>query len=111
MPMTNDEGRELCPSELLENLETLAMWMEELLTNNGSDQLSDDGGLEYRNYSEPTLEVMAYTLAHAKILHLIAAHLFLLRQDDITEEQMHHSIDAGIEKMELLNPFSEEEEE
>lgn len=111
--MINDkqESDGLDPNELIENLNMMAAWTHEILVNNGSDELNEEGGLAYRHYRPETQTVIASAFAYARILHVLSAAIFALHQNDISEEQFHHAIDEGINQLEASIPFQDDEEQ
>jgi len=100
-----DENDGLDPNQLIENLNMMAIWTHDILRNNGSDELNDEGGLAYRDYEPATQTTIASAFAYARILHVLSASIFALHQGDISEEQFHHAIDGGMNELEASSPF------
>ena len=98
-------------NQLIDNLDMMARWTHEILRNNGSDELNDDGGLKYRDYEPATQTAIASAFAYARILHVLSAAIFVLHQGDISEEQFHHAIDAGMNRLEESSPFQDDDEQ
>jgi hypothetical protein len=109
--MSEQDDTEFDPNKFIDSLDMMAAWLHEILANNGSDELNDEGGLAYKDYEPATQTAIASAFAYAKILRVLSAEIFQLHQGDISEEQFHHAIDEGINRLEENNPFSEEEEE
>jgi hypothetical protein len=120
--MINDEHEEqekpdeqechgLDPNQLIDNLDMMARWTHEILKNNGSDELNDEGGLKYRDYEPATQTAIASAFAYARILHVLSAAIFVLHQGDISEEQFHHAIDEGMSRLEESSPFQDNNEQ
>jgi len=107
----NDEQDGLDPVQLINNLDMFAIWTHDLLRNNGSDELNDEGGLKYRDYEPATMTVIASAFAYARILHVLSAAIFVLHQGDISEEQFHHAIDEGMNRLEESSPFQDNNEQ
>lgn len=104
------ESDGLDPNQLIENLNMMAAWTREILANNGSDEVNDEGGLAYRHYRSETQTVIASAFAYARILHVLSAAIFALHQGDISEEQFHHAIDEGMNILEESCPFEDDED-
>lgn len=98
-------------NQLINNLDMMARWTHEILRNNGSDELNDEGGLKYRNYEPATQTAIASAFAYARILHVLSAAIFVLHQGDISEEQFHHAIDEGMNRLEESSPFQDDDEQ
>ena len=98
-------------NQLIDNLDMMARWTHEILRNNGSDELNDEGGLKYRDYEPATQTAIASAFAYARILHVLSAAIFVLHQGDISEEQFHHAIDAGMNRLEESSPFQDDDEQ
>ena len=98
-------------NQLIDNLEMMARWTHEILKNNGSDELNDEGGLKYRDYEPATQTAIASAFAYARILHVLSAAIFVLHQGDISEEQFHHAIDEGMNRLEESSPFQDNDEQ
>ena len=98
-------------NQLIDNLEMMARWTHEILKNNGSDELNDEGGLKYRDYEPATQTAIASAFAYARILHVLSAAIFVLHQGDISEEQFHHAIDEGMNRLEESSPFQDDDEQ
>ena len=98
-------------NQLIDNLEMMARWTHEILRNNGSDELNDEGGLKYRDYEPATQTAIASAFAYARILHVLSAAIFVLHQGDISEEQFHHAIDEGMNRLEESSPFQDNDEQ
>lgn len=98
-------------NQLIENLDMMARWTHEILKNNGSDELNDEGGLKYRDYEPATQTAIASAFAYARILHVLSAAIFVLHQGDISEEQFHHAIDEGMNRLEESSPFQDDDEQ
>ena len=105
------ENDGLDPNQLIENLNMMAAWTHNLLRNNGSDELNDEGGLKYRDYEPATQTAIASAFAYARILHVLSASIFVLHQGDISEEQFHHAIDEGMNRLEESSPFQDNSEQ
>ena len=101
----------LDPNQLIDNLNKMAGWTHEILRNNGSDELNDEGGLKYRDYEPATQTVIASAFAYARILHVLSAAIFVLHQGGISEEQFHHAIDEGMNRLEESSPFQDNDEQ
>jgi hypothetical protein len=76
MPMNNndeeqDENDGLNANQLIDNLDMMARWTHEILRNNGSDELNEEGGLKYRDYEPATQTAIASAFAYARILHVL----------------------------------------
>ena len=113
MPVNNmneQDDTEFDPNEFIENLDMVASWLHEILVNNGSDELNDEGGLAYKDYDTATQTAIASAFAYARILRVLSAEIFQLHQGDISEEQFHHAIDEGMNELDETNPFNKEEE-
>ena len=108
--MSEQDDTEFDPNEFIENLDMVASWLHEILVNNGSNELNDEGGLAYKNYEPATQTAIASAFAYARILRVLSAEIFQLHQGDMSEEQFHHSIDEGMDKLEESSPFKDEEE-
>ena len=98
-------------NQLINNLDMMARWTHEILRNNGSDELNEEGGLKYRNYEPATQTAIASAFAYARILHVLSAAIFVLHQGDISEEQFHHAIDEGMNRLEESSPFQDDDEQ
>ena len=118
--MINDEHEEqekpdgqdgLDANQLIDNLDMMARWTHEILRNNGSDELNDEGGLKYRDYEPATQTAIASAFAYARILHVLSAAIFVLHQGDISEEQFHHAIDERMNRLEESSPFQDDDEQ
>jgi hypothetical protein len=109
MSEQNDAG--LDPNKFIESLDMMAAWLHEILANNGSDELNDEGGLAYKDYDTATQTAIASAFAYSRILRVLSDQIFQLHQGDISEEQFHHAINEGIDELKESSPFSEEEEE
>jgi hypothetical protein len=102
------DGQEgLDPNQLIGNLDMMAIWTHDILRNNGSDELNEEGGLKYRDYEPATQTAIASAFAYARILHVLSAAIFVLHQGDISEEQFHHAIDEGMNELEASSPFQD----
>jgi hypothetical protein len=101
----------LDPNQLIDNLNMMATWTHDILRNNGSDELNDEGGLAYRDYEPATQTTIASAFAYARILHVLSSAIFALHQGDISEEQFHHAIDEGMNELEASSPFQDDEEQ
>ena len=97
----------LDPNQLIGNLDMMARWAHDILRNNGSDELNEEGGLKYRDYEPATQTAIASAFAYARILHVLSAAIFVLHQGDISEEQFHHAIDEGMNELEASSPFQD----
>ena len=106
-----DEQDGLDANQLIDNLDRMARWTHEILRNNGSNELNDEGGLKYRNYEPATQTAIASAFAYARILHVLSAAIFVLHQGDISEEQFHHAIDEGMNRLEESSPFQDNDEQ
>lgn len=93
----------LNPSELIDQLEGLAAWAENIVYNNESTEIDEDCNPIGKNYSQETLETFAAINAHANLLRVLTRNSFLLWQGDFTEEQMHHAIDEDLNKLQAEN--------
>jgi len=109
--MSEQDTSEFDPNEFIDSLDIIASWLHEILVNNGSDELNDEGGPAYQDYDTATQTAIASAFAYSRILRVLSAEIFQLHQGDISEEQFHHAIDEGINELEENSPFSEEEEE
>ena len=107
----SDNIRSLDPNEAIEKIDTLAGWLLEIMANNGSDELNEEGGFAYQHYSPATMTAIASAFAYARLLRMISANIFQLHQGDLTEEQFHHALEEEADKLEKTNPFTEYEEE
>jgi hypothetical protein len=101
----------LDPNQLIGNLDMMARWTHDILRNNGSDELNEEGGLKYRDYEPATQTAIASAFAYARILHVLSAAIFVLHQGDISEEQFHHAIDEGMNRLEESSPFQDNNEQ
>jgi hypothetical protein len=108
LKMKENDG--LDPNQLIENLSMMAIWTHDLLRNNGSDELNDEGGLAYRDYKPATQTAIASAFAYTRILHVLSSAIFALNQGDISEEQFHHAIDEGMNELEASSPFNNDDE-
>jgi len=106
-----DENDGLNANQLIDNLDMMARWTHEILRNNGSDELNEEGGLKYRDYEPATQTAIASAFAYARILHVLSAAIFVLHQGDISEEQFHHAIDEGMNRLEESSPFQDSNDE
>jgi len=106
-----DENDGLDANQLIDNLDMMARWTHDLLRNNGSNELNDEGGLKYRDYEPATQTAIASAFAYARILHVLSASIFALHQGDISEEQFHHAIDEGMNRLEESSPFQDNNEQ
>jgi len=107
--MSEQDDTEFDPNEFIESLDMVASWLHEILVNNGSDEINDEGGLAYKDYEPATQTAIASAFAYARILRVLSAEIFQLHQGDISEEQFHHAIDEGMDRLEESSPFSDEE--
>jgi len=107
----NDNIRSLDPNEAIDQIETLGSWLLEIMANNGSDELNEEGGLAYQHYSPATMTAIASAFAYARLLRMISANIFQLHQGDLTEEQFHHALEEGANELEESNPFTEYNDE
>lgn len=98
--MSEQDNTEFDPNEFIDSLDMIASWLHEILVNNGSDELNDEGGLTYQDYEPATQTAIASAFAYARILRVLSAEIFQLHQGDISEEQFHHAIDEGMDKLE-----------
>lgn len=98
------------PNELINNLDMMAAWLHEILVNNGSSKLNDEGGLAYRDYEPATQTAIASAFAYARILRVLSGEIFQLHQGNISEEQFHHAIDEGMDRLEESIQFKDKEE-
>jgi hypothetical protein len=103
-----DENDGLDPNQFIDNLNMMAIWTHDLLKNNGSNELNDEGGPAYRDYEPATQTTIASAFAYARILHVLSAAIFALNQGDISEEQFHHAIDEGMNELEASRPFQDD---
>jgi len=108
--MSEQDNDGFDPNELINNLDMMASWLHEILVNNGSDELSDEGGLAYKDYEPATQTAIASAFAYARILRVLSGEIFQLHQGDISEEQFHHAIDEGMDRLEESSPFRDDEE-
>jgi hypothetical protein len=108
--MSEQDDAEFDPNEFIESLDMMAAWLHEILANNGSDELNDEGGPAYQDYDTATQTAIASAFAYSRILRVLSAQIFQLHQGDISEEQFHHAIDEGMNELDETNPFSDEEE-
>ena len=106
-----DEQDGLDPNQLIDHLDMMAIWTHDILKNNGSDELNEDGGLAYRDYEPATQTAIASAFAYARILRVLSAEIFQLHQGDISEEQFHHAIDEGMNRLEESSPFTDNDEQ
>jgi len=108
--MSKQDDTEFDPNEFIDSLDMMAAWLHETLVNNGSDELNDEGGLTYQDYELATQTAIASAFAYSRILRVLSAEIFQLHQGDISEEQFHHAIDEGMDRLEESSPFRDEEE-
>ena len=110
-PDEQDKQDGLDPNQLIDHLEMMAIWTHDILRNNGSDELNEEGGLAYRDYEPATQTAIASAFAYARILRVLSAAIFELHQGDISEEQFHHAIDEGMNELEASSPFIDNDEQ
>ena len=108
--MNEQDSAGFDPNELIESLDIMAAWLHEILVNNGSNELNDEGGLVYQDYEPATQTAIASAFAYSRILRVLCDEIFQLHQGDISEEQFHHAIDEGMDRLEETSPFRDEEE-
>ena len=94
----------LDPNKLISNLDMMSGWLLGLIKNNGSQELSDEGGPIYANYSEETMAAMVAAFSHSRCLRVMSACIFRLNQGDFSEEQFHHAIEQGLDMLEQNSP-------
>lgn len=99
------EKNSLDPNQFIGNLDTFTGWVLQLLENNGSNEVNEEGGLAYQHYGPATMTTLAMAFAQARLLRVLSACIFRLNQGDFTEEQFHHEIEEAIE---LLDKEAEE---
>ena len=101
----------LDPNRLISDLDMMSGWLLGLMKNNGSKELSDEGGLIYANYSNETIAAMVAAFSHAKLLRVMSACIFRLNQGDLSEEQFHHTLEQALDMVEQNSPDVLEYEE
>ena len=71
----------------------------QLIENNGSGEIDDEGAPMFRQYSPATLAAIASALAYAKLLRMIAGCIFTLQQGDISEQMFHREIEEALNRL------------
>lgn len=98
MPVNDNQG--LDPNRMVEDLDKFSGWVLNLLENNGSDEIDEEGAPLYANYSSSTQAMLAMAFAQARLVRIISACTFRLHQGDFSEEQFHHAIEEAMDKLE-----------
>lgn len=83
-------------NEFVQGLDIFAAWALQLIENNGSTEIDDEGAPMFGNYSPATLAAIAAALAYAKLLRMTAACIFMLNQGDLSEQEFHREIDNAL---------------
>lgn len=84
------------PNRFAQDLGTFADWTMQLIENNGSTELDEEGAPMFSDYSPATLSAIAAALAYAKLLRMVAACIFRLNQGDYSEQVFHREIDNAL---------------
>ena len=84
------------PNRFAQDLETFADWTMQLIENNGSNEIDDEGAPMFSDYSPATLSAIAAALAYAKLLRMVSACIFRLNQGDYSEQMFHREIDNAL---------------
>lgn len=90
------EPRAIDANEFVQGLDMFAAWAMQLIENNGSTEIDDEGAPMFGNYSPATLAAIAAAHAYTKLLRMTAACIFLLQQGDISEQEFHREIDNAL---------------
>lgn len=94
------DPRAIDAKEFVQGLDLFARWAMQLIENNGSTELDDEGAPMFGNYSPATLAAIASAHAYAKLLRMTAACIFLLQQGDISEQEFHREIENALNMLE-----------
>jgi hypothetical protein len=94
------EPRGIDPNEFVHDLDLFARWAMQLLENNGSTEIDEEGAPMFNNYTPATLAAFASAMAYAKLLRMIAACIFMLNQGDFSEQEFHREIDNALNMLE-----------
>lgn len=95
------EEHSINPNEFIQSLDLFSGWLMGLIQNNGSDELDDEGGPIYSNYSDATIAGIAAAFTYARLLRVVSACIFRLNQKDFTEEHFHHELEHALNTMEM----------
>lgn len=110
----NIEKREVNCREILEGLHMFSRWCRQIVEYNGSDEVDEECNPFSKNYSNNTLNVFGEAGETASFLAVIAANLFMLHTDEISEDRLFSEIKTICEEMNMLHiykGFYEEGEE
>ena len=110
----NIEKKEVNCREVLESLYLFSKWCRQVVDDNGSDEVDDECNPISKNYSKNTLNVFGEAGETASFLAVIAANLFMLHTDEISEDRLFSEIKTICTEMNMLdvyNGFYEEGEE
>jgi hypothetical protein len=103
------ENDHLNPNDFIQSLDLFSLWLLSQISNNGSDEINEEGAPMFANYGEATQAAFATTIAYARVLRTMAACLFKLNQGDFTEEHFHHEMDFAFNQLE--NETNENDDE
>lgn len=90
------EPRAIDANEFVQGLDIFAAWALQLIENNGSTEIDEEGAPMFKNYTPGTLAAIASAMAYAKLLRMIAACIFMLNQGDFSEQEFHREIDNAL---------------
>ena len=88
--------RAIDANEFVQGLDIFAAWAMQLIENNGSTEIDEEGAPMFKNYTPGTLAAFASAMAYAKLLRMIAACIFMLNQGDVSEQEFHREIDNAL---------------
>ena len=99
------ESETINPNEFVHSLDLFAQWLLTLLSNNGSDEIDDEGKPIFADYGQATQAMFATTFAYTRLLRITSACIFKLNQGDFSEEHFHHELAHEMDKLDD-DPFS-----
>lgn len=94
------EPRGIDANEFVQGLDIFAAWAMQLIENNGSTEIDEEGAPMFNNYTPGTLAAIASAMAYAKLLRMVAACIFMLNQGDFSEQEFHREIDNALNMLE-----------
>jgi hypothetical protein len=95
-----NEQRGIDPNKFVQDLDAFASWTLQLIKNNGSTEIDEEGAPMFNNYSHSTLAAIASAMAYAKLLRMVSTCIFMLNQGDFSEQEFHREIDNALNMLE-----------
>jgi len=107
----NLDKREVNCKEIVENLYLFSKWCRQVVEYNGSSEVDEECNPLFKNYNDTTLEAFSSASEIAKCLAIISANLFMLHNDDLSEDRLFSEIERNCNELDIMNVLDFEEGE